>query len=164
MKILLFNVIKPEITLETHDSRDLVCKTKHWLLLEPKIKTILVIWNQPCPSRATEISVVSQILASRNYYGVAYIELLCISFKLSSALWKKLQLIFQKTSQIDKPSCLPTQTNSGFLILYGLLMFHWLASSLSLQIRFSISAYSSSAHWRSWAWETAKCASFWCQM
>lgn len=161
MKILLFTVIKPEIILETHDSEDLVFKAKHWLLLELKIKTILLIWNQPCPSRATEISPVSWILTSRNYYGFAYIKLFSISFEMSSSSWKKLQLVFQKTSQINPLACLPP-TNCGFLILYGLFMFHWLAPNLSLHIRlFCFSKFQYSAHWRGWAWETAKCASFW---
>lgn len=65
----------------------------------------------------------------------------------------------------DKPPSLPPHTNCGFLILYALFMFHWLTPSLSLHIRlFCFSIFQDSAHWRGWAWETAKCASFWCQM
>lgn len=50
---------------------------------------------------------------------------------------------------VDKPPCLPTHTNCGFLILHGLCGFHWLPASLSIYIRlFCFSIFQYSAHRR----------------
>lgn len=139
-QILLFTVIKAEIILETHDSGDLVFKIKHWLLLKLQIKTILLIWNQPCPSRATEITLASWILASRSY-GFAYIELFSISLEISSSSWKKLQLVFQKTSQISTLACLPTLMMVSLCCMVS-LCFTVLLSALHIRLCcFSIFQY-----------------------